>query len=1306
MVNRLTGKVCRAALWLAALLMWPLLGLGQSYSISGITVKWKSDQDANEILSTGDLKSNYGYEMRVAIRKLGDSYTEIGTIREKAGSSLADFPLPEGSSDPLKYHKFGPQTYAAGDQVQLRWYDHVFTSIWRGSRSISQILNPVNVAVVIKNEQGTVRLNKTMIKTPSGSGRSGGGSPWPYNWEDIKKDAGAAIYTALNSQSETSPGDFNDFSFTLPIPEGGTTISIELTITVALKAVKSLKFVKNHDGAVFDGSARARMKSPGDVGFYDRSIRRIGKAPRQGFKPFFDAFPYPNILTEKEEGEVKDWSEYKKITEGWMLVVEDRGVAAEGVCVDGRNNARKVKIQNLADPGTPENMSVRNDRAVAKEPAWDGYGKGADDYYWLVPLRARGETIEVMPGACPGEMISVQYEAAGDGYSNLQLYRDKQCISKPVANGDEVESGRPLYAKLSRTGSSGCESFRLLWNVDGDPVEGKPCDLKEAVGSEKTYSFVPEGTVGQRVKVWGSVERQARTEVIWEDAEYEIKQGADVVMSGSTVGCGMVVTVNRKQANERGDLEKVEVWVNGTRIGEIAWDDKKAKWRPLDVTVVGKRAEFKFTPIPFSKVKIDWGVKPGSGYSLKVVKLDGGNEIPISPGDFVVKGSKVVITVAPGITGQRVRSIKAKSSGGGEVNGGTFDSDKNTLTIDGLTEDITAIQVELELIKLYRVTFADKAGVYTVSLAKKEEPSTPLVSPVVELSGTVLTVTVRVDNPARDKVVSINGDAQVISSKAGQYTYEFTVSADVQVTVELEGLKYKVNFSAAGGDVEEKEVWKGEKDEAKGGEKLSSGDSVNYGAVLYVCAKVSTGGASLGVEKVEAQYKGGSLVSFVSEGDDWYKLQEGVTGEIEEIVVTVLKLAGGEVFLEYVGAAKGAEEQKPFGVAKGYMRLGCNGIPFKAGEKHRVSINDEIQWESVENLNAGVGLDRITPLFLTVDGYFNEKLALKGKQGKFKLDAVLSEELKKQIETHTKTSLKLEMYISMRLDSDPRVVLYVQDSEPLGRLVVKKRAAVIDTLKPGGSYLMPGESSVWVTAQAKEPMRLEWVRLERDSENKEDLGMELGVEKEVKLPAYSSESDNRVVLRARFVPAGADVSLLTLRVNDAAGGELTAMRTTISETLESGKSYQKGLNVEVKARAREGYYLQRVECNGVEKFNNLDQDTVRKLYTFKRRLEKKEEVVTAYFASARAGKADGVEGAVWHGVTLFPNPTDGDVCVRGAGVVARYSVFDVAGRELVHGGHDGGEVLRIDFRALASGYYVVRLYSAAGEAKSLGVLRR
>lgn len=1579
MGERLKGRSWRAALGLLVLLALPILGFGGGpYTINSFTVKWvAADGTSKEITSSGELKSTYGYEVRVAIGKQG-SYREVGSFRETRGDRADDFQTPSGSAA-VQYHAFGKE-YREGDEIQLRWYDHVYNSVKRSKNNIKDLLYPSKVDVVVKDGGGKELYKETVFDL----GGSGGGAaaaevriPWQYS-KVTAADADAPIFTALNKSGKEA--NVNP-SFVLPIPKGGgKDIKIELAIGMSHKTVRSLEFAENSNGKSFDGSARVRMKSPGDKGFWNHSVKRIGESPSgSAFGQFFDAYPYPNT-----DGKI----EIKKnmLVEGWILVVEARNVAKDGVCVGGMYGGRKVQIKQPVKSGTSMG-AAKNGKCSASEPNWDGYS----GEYWFVPLWVDGadlDAIKVMPGPCPGAMLEVEYSATGDGYKDLKLFKDEECLQS-VPSGSKVESGRTLYATLMPEGGSGCKEIKLLWSVDGKPVEGNECNVVE---KGKKYSFVPQGKQDKKVKVWGKTETKKIT-LSYEAAGYEIKHGANLLSKGAQVDCGARVTIRREsKAGDPGCMASVDVYVNGDKKGTITWSG--SGWTPCEVEVEGdadSKAAFIFQEI-VRQYTAKWSDQPGK-YKLHVYKGPENSEEEVTNGSQVGCGSRVRILVEldAAMAGRPVRGITAKDDNQNEIHG-TFDGG-STLIIDALSKSIDAVEVELgadpkgltvivdesaggvklvdvevvnatqgttiwqggkygagdgrfaegddlevkfngvetcysdvvvevrkrntnkdliaelqvgksctingaregvdvtvkqgwkkkqfevewqnatppnfkvqqggkalvsgamadcgssieivpelggckgvqevkvndktvskntdgkyilelqeaiskievtdqdktltvewgslpvevkvngngtspvsvkcgDILRLTlepdkaagsvlevvleeegkssvtlkkggapsgytwevdansgavtitwtptgnvkiakvvlpsmcKITYAKDLDRYTVSVAKRGAPNAALKEPIEVPSGTELLVTVKVANPAQYKVEKVNcGDAAVAEgTKKGpvEYSYTFTVKADTEIVVVLAGQKYKVEYSPAGGDVAVKEVWQNGKGNAGGGEVVATGGEVNYATILYVRAEAAkTSAAVQGVEKVEVRYKGGTLVELISEGEGWYRLKDGVVKEVEEIVVTVQKLAPGEVFVVYGGETKGAEEFSPYGQAKGAVRWSCGGRPLEAGKRNKVRVSDAFKWELVSA--NGVSLDDLVPMCLTVNRQYAWPFTGGEKRKEFtSMEEFLPAPIKEAVGRQAITELRLDTYISLSQSAMEYLVLYVQDPKPLGDLEVIVKGGSTG-LNYGESYLLTGGGTLRVKAKAHPP-----VQLQRAFLGEQDLGLTLEEEKEVQLPAYdkASATGNRLTIGAIFTQAAHDECLLTLNVNDAAGGELTVWRGT--ERLESGKYYQRAVRVSVKVQARPGYFLQQVEQNGLKVYENAQRDTLVQSHQYELDLPATAATIVAYFekSSRRKPQPSAVDEAIWQGVSMYPNPSDGEVHVDGASVVSRYAVYDVAGREVIRGEHDGSVAFSIDFRALSSGYYIVRLYSLEGETMSRGVIRR
>ena len=636
-----------AAVAILSISLLPRVCVGQGARIVSVEIKL-----AGPDVTEDRLRTTYGYELRVEAGVPSATPTELGIFRE--------WELPQGDKPQAtgggKQATFKPRTlpysYGAGEVVYLRWYDHVMSSNPLDGEALENVFYPVSGEVkfvdaisqaVVGNEQTFFQINepdatKAEVRIP---------------WQNamIKEDADRAIYTVLNNAGSSNQ---ENPSFALPSYSGD--LKMVVTLTMAKKAVKKLEFVPNEEGVSFDGSARVRMKSPGDKGFMMNQIYHD-----QDFDAgaFYNAYPYPSATNEENT--------YPKILEGWIMVVEQKGNAAGGVCVDGKYGGTLVKISRRRDGSAP------NVDAKPVDRSWDDFGASSTDSYWLVPLWSDGGTIKVKVGPCDAAKLKVHYLGSGALYSNLRLWSDAGC-TVGIPSGGEVKSGQPIYVTVDVIGLNDCEGPRVLWNVNG------PGGGQATASVDGKYSFTPTGNGGEVVNVW--VEKETKeTKLVYDDAHYSLFDSNDQPKaSGSTVACGTKVKVNMKNAAVAdGCLERVEVQLGGTVKGSIAWS--VSGWQPVETEVRGAEADFAFTRVA-KRFSVSWTV--GAGYTMRVEA--GGSEI--ANGATVECGSGVKVTVTPGIPGQRVLCIKAVGPDI-TVNG------SGTLNISSISQDITAIEVEL-----------------------------------------------------------------------------------------------------------------------------------------------------------------------------------------------------------------------------------------------------------------------------------------------------------------------------------------------------------------------------------------------------------------------------------------------------------------------------------------------------------------------------------------------------------------------------------------------------------------------------------
>ena len=640
-----TAAFAAVAILLISLL--PHVCAGQGGKIVSVEIKLEGSGVTEEWLRT-----TYGYELRVAAGAPSATPTELGIFREWE-LSKGDKPQAMGGGRMATFQaQTLPYPYGAGEVVYLRWYDHVMSSNPLEGLALRNVFYPVSgvVKFVDAASQATVGSEQQFfhINEPDAT-KAEVRIPWQNDM--IKEDADRAIYTVLNNAGISNQ---ENPSFALPSYSGD--LKMVVTLTMAKKAVKKLEFVPNADGVSFDGSARVRMKSPGDKGFMMNQIYHDQDFDADAF---YNAYPYPSATNEENA--------YPEILEGWIMVVEQKGNAVDGVCVDGKYGGRLVKISRRRDGNTP------NADAKPVDESWDDFGASPTDSYWLVPLWSDGETIKVKVGPCNAAKLKVHYIESGALYSNLRLWSDAGC-TVGIPNEGEVKSGQPIYVTVDVTGLNDCEGPRVLWNVNGSGG-------RQATASvDGKYSFTPTGNGGEVVNVW--VEKETKeTKLVYDDAHYSLfDSNGQSKASGSTVACGTKVKVNMKNAAVAdGCLERVEVQLGGTVKGSIAWSG--SGWQPVETEVRGAEANFAFTRVA-KRFSVSWTV--GAGYTMRVEA--GGSEI--ANGATVECGSGVKVTVTPGILGQRVLRIKA-------VGPDLTANGSSTLNISGISQDITAIEVEL-----------------------------------------------------------------------------------------------------------------------------------------------------------------------------------------------------------------------------------------------------------------------------------------------------------------------------------------------------------------------------------------------------------------------------------------------------------------------------------------------------------------------------------------------------------------------------------------------------------------------------------
>lgn len=636
-----------AAVAILSISLLPRVCVGQGARIVSVEIKLAGPDVTEERLST-----SYGYELRVEAGAPSTTPTELGIF---CGWELSQGDKPLASRGVNKA-TFKPRTlpysYGAGEVVYLRWYDHVMSSNPLDGDALENVFYPVSgvVKFVDATSQAVVRSEQTFfhINEPDAT-KAEVRIPWQNAM--IKEDADRAIYTVLNNAGISNQ---ENPSFALPSHSGD--LKMVVTLTMAKKAVKKLEFVPNPEGVSFDGSARVRMKSPGDKGFMMNQIYHD-----QDFDAgaFYNAYPYPSATNEKNT--------YPEILEGWMMAVEQKGNATGGVCVDGKYGGTLVKISRRRD-GNALNVDARD-----TDRRWDDFGASPMESYWLVPLWSDGETIKVKVGPCNAAKLKVHYSERGALYSNLCLWSDAGC-TVGIPNGGAVKSGQPIYVTVDVTGLNDCEGPRVLWNVNGS---GGGQDAARVDGK---YSFTPTGNGGDVVNVWVSKGTKG-TRLVYDDTLYSlVDSNGQLKANGSTVVCGTKVKVNMKNATMAdGCLERVKVQLGGTEKGSITWSG--SAWQPVETEVRGETANFAFTRVT-KRFLVSWAV--GAGYTMKVEA--GGSAI--TSGATVECGSGVKVTVIPAIPGQRVISIEA-------VGPNITVNNSSTLDISSVSQNVTDINVVL-----------------------------------------------------------------------------------------------------------------------------------------------------------------------------------------------------------------------------------------------------------------------------------------------------------------------------------------------------------------------------------------------------------------------------------------------------------------------------------------------------------------------------------------------------------------------------------------------------------------------------------
>lgn len=644
METRVIFRTVRMVVAAAMLLLSPLFTFGQGDK--KIEFKFRLVDESGQDL----VPDRYAYEFRVRAGKAGTNPRYVGGYR--AWKDEDEYPdAAEVSEKPWQFFpEVSPILCSAGDEVFIDWYDHVMTSAhWSIMIPDWKIYYPKVGKVEIKNKNGDTYADSpkdSFFGPIEGKARD---AEVRIPWRHVE-DVDAAIYTVLNKT-----GNNDNCSFTLPsdLEEGSNTV--EVTLTMAKKEWKTLKFGQNTEGKTFDGSMRVRMKSPGDQHFMLNYLNGFGGGPDKiSAGPFYEAYPYPNTL---HPGAMP------LILEGTLMVVEAWSWAADGVCVDDKWDARHV---TLANPG-----DIAKINAVSEGD--DGQAHSGD--YWLVPLWGENHVMTVRPGPCPGGNVTINNQDR-----RILLYTKEGVL---VPDGSVVESNRRLYGRFSPYQKEYCSKPPVVqWGVMPDRIQSTSIDAAKG-----EFSFVPGGKEGETIGVW-IYNELIMTKLIYDDEIYSVEYYGDVKNDGESVPCGKEVVVKVKDPSKVGDcVGKIKVDVGGdTQFIE----QQGGAWNPVQVTVEGKQAEFTFTQEK-KKYTIHW--TQGTGYSVKVEARESATQLKeIQINGEVPCGDAVKITVTPG-NGLKVQGLKAVYDDGTHEEATPVGS--NTLEIASLSQGIQEIEVKV-----------------------------------------------------------------------------------------------------------------------------------------------------------------------------------------------------------------------------------------------------------------------------------------------------------------------------------------------------------------------------------------------------------------------------------------------------------------------------------------------------------------------------------------------------------------------------------------------------------------------------------
>lgn len=643
METRVIFRTVRMVVAAAMLLLSPLFTFGQGDK--KIEFKFRLVDESGQDL----VPDRYAYEFRVRVGKKDTDPRYVGAYR--AWKTVDDYPdAAENRDEQLKFFpEVSPILCSAGEEVFIDWYDHVMTSA-HFARQNWDIYYPKVGKVTIKKKNGDPYadyLNKSFFgPIVEGARDAEVRIPWRH-----VKDVDEAIYTVLNQA-----GNNDNSSFTLPenLEDGST---VEVTLTMAIKEWKTLKFGQNTGGKTFDGSMRVRMKSPGDEHFMLNYLNGFKGGPKKlRVDSFYRAYPYPNT---DHPGAMP------LILEGTLMVVEARSWAVDGVCVDNKWDARSVTLKK------PGNIAEINAASVG-----DG-GQAHSGDYWLVPLWGENHVMTVRPGPCPGGNVTINCKN-----SHISLYKDG-VGGESVPDGSVVKSNRRLYGKFSPYKVEYCSKPPVVqWGVMPDRIQSTSIDTAKG-----EFSFVPGGQEGETIGVW-IYNEPIMTKLHYDDGTYLVEYGGEGRSNGESVPCGSEVIVNVKDPSKvDGCVGKIKVDVGG---GYQFIEQQGGVWKPVQVTVEGEQAEFTFTQ-ENKKYAIHW--TEGPGYSIKVEAGEPATQLHvISVGGEVPCGDAVKITVTPG-NGLKVQGVKAVYDDGTSKVAAPVGS--NTLEIASLSQGIQKIEVKV-----------------------------------------------------------------------------------------------------------------------------------------------------------------------------------------------------------------------------------------------------------------------------------------------------------------------------------------------------------------------------------------------------------------------------------------------------------------------------------------------------------------------------------------------------------------------------------------------------------------------------------